>query len=106
MAIFLEYYPGNVEVIDLAKELAKNRVAYDGEERGAAETLTMEQLPALPPQVWQLLSVRLIWLVAKFVEVSSIPKAKLLTRARWPTRVSKAKVWAPQEVWGNLVAHL
>ena len=34
------------------------------------------------------------------------PESQLLPQARWPIRALRAKVRAPKEVWGNLVAHL
>ena len=82
-------------------------MAYDGEEVGTAETLTMEQvLPALLPEG-----------VAASLHAPDVPcgqvcralldpETQLLSRARWPMRAPRAMVLAPKEVRGNLVAHL
>ena len=65
-----ENCPEHFEVVDWAKELAKKRVAYDGEEIGTAEALSMEQvLPALLPKcvAASLYALDMVtWLVAKF----------------------------------------
>lgn len=49
-AATLHTSPSELEPVARAEELAKKRVAYDGEEAGTADSLTLEQVAsALPP---------------------------------------------------------
>ena len=105
--LFMARSPAAMEPVDWAKELAKKRVAYDGEEVGTAETLTVEQvLPALPPEG-----------IAASVEAAPLCEgvvrralmdadSMLLPPEVRPPKPPQAKVWASTSTWEELVAVL
>ena len=106
VAIYWGNSPENFELIDWARELSKNRMAYDGEEVGTAETLTMEQvLPALHPEGVAASLYAPDVAGGQVLRALLDPESQLLPQTRWPTRAPRTKMWASKEVCGNLVAH-
>ena len=102
--VLLRISASSFEVIHWAKELAKKRVACDSEESVTAVTSTMERaLPATPQKVWQLLCMRVVWPVAKFVGLFSIPKASSSSRRDVRRESPEPKSGLPKELY--LVAH-
>eukprot|EP00959_Pyramimonas_sp_CCMP1952_P185141 3871359-Pyramimonas_sp.AAC.1 len=105
--LFLKSCPTPLTPTDWAAELAKKRVAYDGEEIGTAETLSVEQvLPALPPKGIAA-SVEAVDLCEGNVREALLDAdAMLLPKGVRPARVPRAKIWAPLQTWYDLVAVL
>ncbi|CAK0841845.1 unnamed protein product [Prorocentrum cordatum] len=102
--LFVTRSPEPVGPTDWARELAKKRVAYDGEEVGTAETPTVEQvLPALPP-VGIAASVEAVPLCDPVVRRALLDAdSMVLPEGVRPVVPPQAKIWAPNDVWEELV---
>ncbi len=106
-ATFLHTSPSVLEPVAWAEELAKKRVAYDGEEVGTAESLTLEQVaPGLPPAgvAGKLCAASLC--TGNVRRCILDLDGQVLPEERWPEKVPKAKIWASAAVWESLVALL
>ena len=107
VALFLGRNAAALPEIHWADKVRTMKVNYQGEEVGHAQTLTLEQVIAGLPPVGIAASVPATHVAVGAVrEALENPLQCILPAERWPTRPRRAKTWATQEVWEQLVEQL